>query len=50
MIEQVLPDLFRIEIPLPNSPLRSLNSYLIKGKERFLIIDTGMNREECLRI
>jgi len=49
MIEQVLPDLFRIEIPLPNSPLRSLNSYLIKGKERFLIIDTGMNREECLR-
>jgi len=48
MIEQILPDFFRIEIPLPNSPLKSLNSYLIKNQERSLIIDTGMNREECL--
>ena len=48
MIEKILPDLYRIEIPLPNSPLQSLNSYLIKGDGRFLIIDTGMNREECL--
>jgi len=49
MVEQILPDLYRIEIPLPKSPLGTLNSYLIKGQERFLIIDTGMNREECLR-
>jgi len=49
MIEQIFPDLFRIEIPLPNSPLKSINSYLIKGPERSLIIDTGMNREECLK-
>ncbi|MBM3167210.1 MAG: MBL fold metallo-hydrolase [Chloroflexi bacterium] len=48
MIEQILPDLYRMEIPLPKSPLKSLNSYLIKGDGRFLIIDTGMNREECL--
>ena len=49
MIEQVLPDFYRIEIPLPNSPLKALNSYLIKGQGRFLIIDTGMNRDECMR-
>jgi len=49
MIEQILPDLYKLEIPLPRSPLKALNSYLIKGEERFLIIDTGMNREACLR-
>lgn len=48
MYEMILPDLYRIEIPLPQSPLKSLNSYLIKGEGRSLIIDTGMNREECL--
>jgi glyoxylase-like metal-dependent hydrolase (beta-lactamase superfamily II) len=48
MVEQILPDFYKIEIPLPNSPLKALNSYLIKGQSRFLIIDTGMNREECL--
>lgn len=48
MVEPILPDLYRIEIPLPNSPLKALNSYLIKGQGRCLIIDTGMNREECL--
>jgi glyoxylase-like metal-dependent hydrolase (beta-lactamase superfamily II) len=49
MIEQVLPDLYRIEIPLPRSPLKALNSYLIKGEGRYLLIDTGQNREECKR-
>jgi glyoxylase-like metal-dependent hydrolase (beta-lactamase superfamily II) len=49
MIEELLPDLYRVEIPLPRSPLKALNSYIIKGRERFLIIDTGLNREECLR-
>jgi len=47
-IEQILPDLYRIEIPLPKSPLKALNSYVIKNQERYLIIHTGMNREECL--
>ena len=50
MIEEILPNLYRIEIPLPKSPLKYLNSYLIKAKGRFLLIDTGMNREECMRV
>jgi len=48
MIEEILPNLYRAEIPLPKSPLKWLNSYIVKGKDRFLIIDTGFNREECL--
>jgi glyoxylase-like metal-dependent hydrolase (beta-lactamase superfamily II) len=49
VIEELLPDLYRVEIPLPGNPLKALNSYVIKGRERFLLIDTGLNREECLR-
>ena len=48
MIEEVASDLYRVEIPLLGNPLRSINSYILKGQERNLIIDTGMNREECL--
>jgi glyoxylase-like metal-dependent hydrolase (beta-lactamase superfamily II) len=48
MIEELLPDLYRVEVPLPRSPLKALNSYIVKGNGRFLIIDTGMNRKECL--
>ena len=47
MPEEILPGIYRIEIPLPKNPLRALNSYVVKGRDRFLIIDTGMNREEC---
>lgn len=46
MPEKILPDIYRIEIPLPKSPLKSINSYLIKGPERNLIIDTGLNSKE----
>ena len=48
MCEEVLPNLFRLEIPLPESPLKYLNSYVIRDPERCLIIDTGLNRKECL--
>jgi glyoxylase-like metal-dependent hydrolase (beta-lactamase superfamily II) len=48
MIKELLPNLFRIKIPLPENPLKYLNSYVIMGSERNLIIDTGLNRKECL--
>lgn len=47
MVEEIQTDLYRIEIPLPRNPLKTLNSYIIKGDERFLIVDTGLNRQEC---
>jgi len=47
MPEEIVPGLFRIEVPLPKNPLQSINSYVIKGKDRHLVVDTGMNRPEC---
>jgi len=49
MIEEVFPSIFKIEIPIPDNPLRATNSYLVVSEDRFLIIDTGMNREECMK-
>lgn len=49
MIEEMAADLFRVEIPLPGSPLKYLNSYVIRGGGRNLIIDTGLNRPLCLQ-
>lgn len=48
MCEEILPDLFRNKIPLPDSPLKYLNSYVIRDSARSLIVDTGLNRKECL--
>ncbi|MGA2781356.1 MAG: MBL fold metallo-hydrolase [Smithella sp.] len=47
MFEEIMPRLYRIIIPLPNSPLKELNSYVIKADDRNLIIDTGFNRSVC---
>ncbi len=48
MPEEIFPDLYRLKIPLPESPLKYLNSYILKSPDRNLIIDTGLNRRECL--
>lgn len=47
MAEQLARDLWRLEIPLEGSPLKTLNSYLIRGTERSLLIDTGFRRDSC---
>lgn len=41
------PEIYRMLIPLPENPLKTLNSYLIKSENRNLLIDTGFNRPEC---
>ena len=46
--EEVVPGIFRVEVPLPGSPLKSINSWVIPGGEgRSLVVDTGMLRPEC---
>jgi len=50
MIEEISYDLYRVEIPLPGNPLKSINSYFLKSPERNLIIDTGMNRKACREV
>lgn len=47
MADEIRKNLYRIVVPLPNSPLKDLNSYVIKGENRNLIIDTGFNRSVC---
>ncbi len=48
MIEEIRPNFFRVKIPLHNSPLKYLNSYVVQSSERNLIVDTGLNSKECL--
>lgn len=50
MIEEVLPNIYRIEVPLPRNPLKSVNSYLLVSPERNLVIDTAFNQPECLEV
>ena len=50
MVTEVFDDIYRMEIPLPRNPLRAINSYLVRGRDRCLMIDTGMNRPECLEV
>lgn len=47
MIAEVAPNIFLIPVPLPRNPLKAVNCYLIRGGERDLLVDTGMNRPEC---
>lgn len=46
MAEQLAQDLWRLEIPLAGSPLKTLNSYFIRGA-RSLLIDTGFRWNSC---
>lgn len=46
MVEEIATSLYRVVVPLPKNPLRTVNSYMIKDRERNLIIDTGMNLPE----
>ena len=50
MIEEIGAALYRVEVPLPRNPLRSINAYLIKGDGRHLLIDTGLHHPECLAV
>lgn len=54
IVEKIMPNFYRIEVPLPRSPLRVLNAYLVKGQRRNLLIDTGLIwknlKKPCLRV
>ena len=41
MVKEMAKNIYRIEVPMPDNPLRILNSYFIRGEERDLLIDTG---------
>ena len=47
LIEELLPGIFRMSVPLPKSPLKATNSYVVMDAERPLVVDTAFNRPEC---
>lgn len=47
MIEEIRAGIYRMEIPLPRNPLKALNAYLVKGRGKNLLVDTGFNWPEC---
>ncbi|SES88122.1 Glyoxylase, beta-lactamase superfamily II [Anaerobranca gottschalkii DSM 13577] len=42
-MKEVYANIYQIEVPLPDNPLKKINTYLIKGAEKSLLIDTGFN-------
>jgi glyoxylase-like metal-dependent hydrolase (beta-lactamase superfamily II) len=46
-VKELFPNLFQLRIPLPIPALEHLNSYLVQGKSRYLLIDTGMFTDEA---
>ncbi len=50
MLTKVTDRIYRKVVPLPNNPLREINSYIIMGEDaeaKSLLVDTGFNRPEC---
>ena len=47
MPEEIMQNIHRIPVPLPGNPLKELNAYLIRGKDRNLLIDTGFRQPAC---
>jgi glyoxylase-like metal-dependent hydrolase (beta-lactamase superfamily II) len=47
MISRVFKNIYCLKIPLPDSPLKAVNVYVIRAQPRSLIIDSGLNREVC---
>jgi glyoxylase-like metal-dependent hydrolase (beta-lactamase superfamily II) len=45
--QEIVRNIYRLEIPLPASPLKALNSYIIQGHGRHLVVDCGLRRKEC---
>ncbi|OYT55744.1 MAG: MBL fold metallo-hydrolase [Candidatus Hecatellales archaeon ex4484_218] len=46
MVKEVFPRIFQLKIPLPKNPMNHLNAYLITGKNRVVLVDTGLNSDE----
>ena len=47
MPQEIIPNLYQLRVPLPGNPLKELNAYLIRGKDRCLLVDTGFWQEAC---
>ena len=44
---KITENIFQMRIPIPDNPLKIINSYLIKSDEGSILVDTGWNTEEA---
>lgn len=49
MVDEVAEDIFLIRVPLSMAGLKEVNTYLVRGGDRSLLIDTGFNHPRCLQ-
>ena len=45
-MKEVAENIYSFPVPLPKNPLKELNCYVVKGKGRNLMVDTGFNTDE----
>ena len=50
MIEEISKNFFRIDMALPLRELGSVNSYIVRGPEKNLIVDAGMYNDACMDV
>lgn len=46
-MERIFENLYKIDVPLPGSPLKALSVYVILGDRRNLMVDCGFNHPDC---
>ncbi|HFU3982404.1 TPA: hypothetical protein ACGO2Q_001171 [Streptococcus suis] len=47
-MQEIYPNIYTFPIILPNSPLKEVHTYIIKGHDRTVVIDTGYHQAESL--
>jgi len=48
-MKEILPGIFQLNLPLPGFSPDSMNVYLIKGNEGYIVIDTGWDTPDLLK-
>ena len=46
---EVLPGVWRLPLPLRDSPLGHVNTYLVRADDGYLLVDCGWDTSDCLR-
>jgi len=47
MVEEVAPSLFRLPVPLPDSPLSTVNTYAVVGRDGIRLVDCGWDTPQA---
>lgn len=45
---EIIPNIYQLQLPLPDNPLGYVNIYLVRGDNGYLLVDTGWDNEQAL--